>query len=99
VPKAEYSARNIYDVWFPNLAPSEELLKQYFPATEEKQWKRFQRRFLAEMKAPGPARDLDLLAALSHQASFSIGCYCADESRCHRSLLRGLLVKRGADLI
>ena len=98
VPKAEYSSKNIYDVWFPNLSPSEELLKQYFPITEEKQWPSFQRRFLAEMKAPGPARDLDVLAALSHQTNFSIGCYCDDESRCHRSILRSLLEKRGADL-
>lgn len=98
VPRAEYAARNIYDVWFPNLAPSEALLKQYFPIADEKQWRSFQRRFLAEMKAAGPARDLDLLAALSHQTSFSIGCYCEDESLCHRSLLRMLLEKRQADL-
>ncbi len=99
VPKVEYSSKNIYDVWFPNLSPSEELLKQYFPITEEKQWRSFQRRFLAEMKASGPTRDLDVLAALSHQTNFSIGCYCDDESRCHRSILRGLLEKREADLI
>lgn len=99
VPKVEYSSKNIYDVWFPNLSPSEELLKQYFPITEEKQWRSFQRRFLAEMKASGPTRDLDMLAALSHQTNFSIGCYCDDESRCHRSILRSLLEKRGADLI
>jgi len=98
VPKVEYSSKNIYDVWFPNLSPSEELLKQYFPITEEKQWRSFQRRFLAEMKAPGPTRDLDVLAALSHQSNFSIGCYCDDESRCHRSILRILLAKREADL-
>ena len=99
VPKVEYSTRNIYDVWFPNLSPSEELLKQHFPVSEEKQWKLFQRRFLAEMKAPGPARDLDMLAALSHPTNFSIGCYCDDESWCHRSILRILLEKRAADLI
>jgi uncharacterized protein YeaO (DUF488 family) len=99
VPKVEYSSKNIYDVWFPNLSPSEELLKQYFPITEEKQWRSFQRRFLAEMKAPGPTKDLDMLAALSHQTNFSIGCYCDDESKCHRSILRGLLEKREADLI
>lgn len=99
VPKTEYSARNIYDVWFPNLSPSEELLKQYFPITDDKQWRAFQRKFLAEMKASGPTRDLDLLAALSHRTNFSIGCYCEDESKCHRTLLRGLLQKRGADLI
>ena len=99
VSKVEYSSKNIYDVWFPNLSPSEELLKQYFPITEEKQWRSFKRRFLAEMKAPGPTRDLDVLAALSHQTNFSIGCYCDDESRCHRSILRSLLEKRDADLI
>ena len=98
VPKVEYSSRNIYDVWFPNLSPSEELLKQFFPISEEKQWRSFQRRFLAEMKGSGPNRDLDLLAALSHQTNFSIGCYCDDESKCHRSILRSLLEKRGADL-
>ncbi len=99
VPKVEYSSKNIYDVWFPNLSPSAELLKQYFPITEEKQWRSFQRRFLAEMKGSGPTRDLDMLAALSHQTNFSIGCYCDDESKCHRSILRGLLEKREADLI
>ncbi len=99
LPKAEYSSKNIYDVWFPNLSPSEGLLKQYFPITEEKQWRAFKGRFLAEMKTPGPTRDLDLLAALSHQTNFSIGCYCDDESRCHRSILRNLLEKRGAALI
>ena len=99
VPKTQYSSKNIYDVWFPNLSPSEELLKQYFPISEEKQWRSFQRRFLAEMKESGPTRDLDLLAALSHQTNFSIGCYCEDESRCHRSLLRSLLEKRGANLV
>ena len=99
VPKVECSSKNIYDVWFPNLSPSKELLKQYFPITEEKQWRSFQRRFLAEMKASGPTRDLDVLAALSHQTNFSIGCYCDDESKCHRSILRGLLEKREADLI
>ncbi len=99
LPKAEYSSKNIYDVWFPNLSPSDELLKQYFPITEEKQWRVFKRRFLAEMKTSGPTRDLDVLAALSHQTNFSIGCYCDDESRCHRSILRNLLEMRGADLI
>ena len=98
VRKDEYASKNIYDVWFPNLSPSEALLKQYFPISDEKQWRSFERRFLAEMKAPGPSKDLDILAALSHQTSFSVGCYCEDESRCHRSLLRRLLEKRGAEL-
>ena len=98
VPKTEYASRNLYDVWFPNLSPSEGLLKQYFPISDDKQWRKFQRRFLAEMKAPFASRDLDVLAALSHQSNFSIGCYCADESLCHRSILRSLLEKRGAKL-
>jgi len=98
VPKAEYAARDLYDVWFPNLAPSEALLKQYFPVADDQQWRAFARRFLAEMKAPGPKKDLDLLAALSHSTDFSIGCYCEDESRCHRSLLREMLEKRAAKL-
>jgi uncharacterized protein YeaO (DUF488 family) len=97
VPKAEYASRDIYDVWFPNLAPSEALLKESRP-DDEQSWKAFKRRFLAEMKAPDARRALDLLAALSHQTNFSIGCYCEDESRCHRSLLRELLAERGADL-
>jgi len=98
VPKTEYSQRNLYDVWFPNLSPSEALLKAYFPIAGERQWRSFERRFLAEMKAPGPSRDLDLLAALSRQTNFSLGCYCADETHCHRSLLRRLLEARAADL-
>lgn len=98
VPKAEYSERNLYDIWFPNLAPSEVLLKEFFPLSEPNAWRRFRRRFLAEMKATGPKRDLDLLAALSHRTNFSIGCYCEDESFCHRSLLRELLLARDADV-
>lgn len=98
VRKDEFAARDFYDLWFPNLAPSEELLKEGLTAADERAWRRFSRRFLAEMKAPGPSHDLDLLAALSHRASLAIGCYCADESRCHRSLLRELLVARGADV-
>ena len=99
VRKTEYAAKNIYDVWFPNLAPSEALLKQYFPITDEQQWRAFERSFRAEMKAAGPSRDLDLLAALSHRANFSIGCYCENEARCHRSILRSLLAQRDAGLI
>ena len=97
--KVEYSSKNIYDVWFPNLSPSEDLLKEHFPITDEKSWHKFKRRFLAEMKKPGPTKDLDVLAALSHQTNFSVGCYCDDEARCHRSILRGLLENRNADLL
>lgn len=96
VPKADYAARDFYDVWFPMLAPSEALLKEAKTAIDERSWKSFARKFRAEMKEQGPSRTLDLLAALSHSTAFSVGCYCADESRCHRSLLRALLADRGA---
>ncbi len=96
--KEEYAARNIYDVWFPELAPSEALLKDAFPIMDPKSWRAFKRRFRAEMKQPAAQRNLDLLAALSHQTNFSIGCYCEDESWCHRSILRELLEMRGADI-
>jgi uncharacterized protein YeaO (DUF488 family) len=98
VPKEEYAARNIYDVWFPNLSPSEALLKKALIADDEKSWRGFKRRFQAEMKTPEAMRDLDLLAALSHRTNLAIGCYCEDEARCHRSILRDLLVQRGADI-
>jgi uncharacterized protein YeaO (DUF488 family) len=98
VRKEDYAAKDIYDVWFPNLSPSEALLKEASPAGEEKSWRAFERKFLAEMKAPEARRDLDLLAALSHQTDFAIGCYCEDESRCHRSILRRLLEGRGAEI-
>jgi uncharacterized protein YeaO (DUF488 family) len=83
-------------VWFPNLAPSEDLLKRGQRAETDRDWRAFARRYRAEMAKPDARRTLDLLAALSHHADFSVGCYCEDESRCHRSLLRELLVARGA---
>jgi uncharacterized protein YeaO (DUF488 family) len=98
VRKQDYAARDIYDVWFPNLAPSEVLLREAFPVDDDRTWRTFKRRFLAEMKSPGAKRDLDLLAALSHSANFSIGCYCENESRCHRSILKALLETRGAEI-
>jgi len=99
MPKNEYSARDIYDVWLPLLAPSEELLKEIrSKAIDESSWKRFKRQYLKEMKAPEPSRVLDMLAALSHQTNFAVGCYCDDEARCHRSLLRELLVQRDAEI-
>lgn len=98
VRKEDYAAKNIYDLWFPNLAPSEALLKEASPLRDERSWNVFKRRFLAEMKSPEAKRDLDLLAALSHQTNFAIGCYCEDESRCHRSILRALLEARGAEI-
>jgi uncharacterized protein YeaO (DUF488 family) len=99
VPKKDFAARDFYDVWLPNLAPSEELLKAGQAARDDPaRWKTFVRRYRAEMKRPEASRVLDLLAALSHESSFSVGCYCADEDRCHRSVLRELLAERGASL-
>lgn len=98
VRKEDYASKDIYDVWFPNLSPTEDLLKEGLQVTDEKDWKAFRRKFLAEMKAPGARRDLDLLAALSRHTNFSVGCYCEDESRCHRSILRELLLERDADV-
>ena len=96
VPKAELASRNIYDVWLPNLAPSEELLKIGRAVEDEKQWRAFTRKYRAEMMAPDKKRLLDLIAVLSRQTDLSVGCYCKDESRCHRSILRELLAEHGA---
>ena len=98
VKKEDYAAKDIYDAWFPNLAPSEALLKEFFPVADDKSWRVFRRRFLAEMKAVTAKHDLDLLAALSHHADFSIGCYCENEAHCHRSILKELLEARGAEI-
>jgi uncharacterized protein YeaO (DUF488 family) len=98
VPKSQYAKQNWYDVWFPELAPSARIVKQAQTAETEREWAGFVRRYRAEMAAPEQRRLLDLLAALSHQADFSVGCYCADESRCHRSVLRALLTEHGARL-
>ena len=98
VPKGEYASRDFYDVWLPNLAPSEVLLKAGRAAEDDAGWRKFVRRYESEMKIPDNRRVLDLLAALSHSADFSVGCYCADEAHCHRSVLRELLRKRGANL-
>ena len=98
VPKAQFASRDFYDVWFPNLAPSEELLKRGQRAETEREWRAFARRYRREMSEPDARHTLDLLAALSHQADFSVGCYCEDPSRCHRSLLRDLLAERGANI-
>lgn len=98
VRKEDYASKDIYDVWYPNLSPTESLLKQGQIADDEKAWRAFRRRFLAEMKIAEASRDLDLLAALSHHTNLSVGCYCRDETRCHRSILRELLKQRGADI-
>jgi uncharacterized protein YeaO (DUF488 family) len=99
VPKNKYSAQNWYDVWLPNLAPSAETVKLALNPTTEREWAAFARRYRKEMSAADNSRVLDLLAALSHQSNFSMGCYCEDESRCHRSILRALLKERGAELV
>ena len=96
VPKSQYASHNWFDVWFPNLSPSAELLKLGRAAKSEAEWRVFLRKFKAEMSDLEKSRTLDLLAALSHQTDFSVGCYCADESHCHRSILRALLLERGA---
>lgn len=98
VPKAEYARRDYYDAWLPNLAPSADLMAQGRAAQDDKAWAAFRRKYEAEMKQPDASHLLDALAALSQQAAFSVGCYCEDERRCHRSVLRELLAQRGAKL-
>ncbi len=96
VPKSRYASGNWYDLWLPQLAPSADTIKLAQRAATPKQWATFARRYRSEMSRPDPSRVLDLLSALSHQTDFSVGCYCEDETRCHRSVLRGLLAERGA---
>ena len=98
VPKAKFAELDYYDVWLPNLAPSAELVSFALQSRDERSWKAFERKYRAEMNKPDTSRVLDTLAALSHQTNFALGCYCEDESRCHRSILRKLLVERGAEL-
>lgn len=97
VPKREFASRDFYDAWLPELAPSEELVKRAQSAKTEREWRAFVRAYRREMGAPTPSRLLDLLAALSHSSAFALGCYCEDETRCHRSVLRELLEERGAE--
>lgn len=96
VPKSQFSKQNWYDVWFPNLAPSLENMKLAQRATTRAEWAAFARKYRAEMAAPGPRHDLELLALLSRTTDFSVGCYCEDEAHCHRSILKQLLVEHGA---
>ena len=100
VPKSEFAKRDYYDVWLPNLSPSAALVAQALEVAQgpegDKAWAAFRRKFTAEMNQPDCSRVLDLLAALSHQTSLSLGCYCDNEARCHRSVLRALLLVRGA---
>ena len=105
VPKARFAADDWYDVWYPNLSPEPELMKLALStharpdsAEAEKDWARFAREFRRAMAEPDAARTLDVLAALSHGANFSVGCYCENEARCHRSILRALLAERGAKI-
>lgn len=98
VPRTQYAARNFYDIWLPELAPSEELVKLALRARDGREWKTFVRRYRSEMKRPPASRLLDLLAGFSHNMDFSVGCYCADAARCHRSVLRILLEGHGASL-
>jgi uncharacterized protein YeaO (DUF488 family) len=97
VPKSEFATRDYYDVWLPTLAPTQQLLTFVQQAAQDvRAWKQFERKFTAEMNQSDASRLLDLLAALSHQTNFSVGCYCEREDRCHRSILRKLLAMRGA---
>ncbi|HTP73244.1 MAG TPA: DUF488 family protein [Burkholderiaceae bacterium] len=99
VPKQQFAAQNWYDVWYPLLAPSVETMALGQSAQTAAQWNAFIKKFRSEMGAPEPSRTLDVLAALSRQTHFSVGCYCEDESHCHRSVLRALLSERGADVV
>jgi uncharacterized protein YeaO (DUF488 family) len=96
VPKTQFASLNFYDVWLPALSPSAALVREALSAKTRQDWQSFSRKFKAEMRNPEAARVLDLLAALSNHSNFSVGCYCADEARCHRSILRELLKERGA---
>ena len=96
VPKAEFASRNFYDVWLPLLSPSAETVKLGQAAKSDRDWARFMKKYRSEMATPDANATLNLLAALSKHASFSVGCYCENESRCHRSVLRDLLRERGA---
>ena len=98
VPRIEHASRDFYDIWLPDLAPFESLVRQALRATADRAWRAFARRYRAEMKRPAATRLLVLLAALSHGTSLSVGCYCAEEAGCHRSVLRALLLEHGASI-
>ena len=99
VPKSAFASQNWYDVWYPNLAPGAATVQLAQNASSPRQWQAFVKKYRAEMAAPDNSRTLDVLAALSHRANFSVGCYCEDESRCHRSILRALLIEHGAKVV
>jgi uncharacterized protein YeaO (DUF488 family) len=96
VPKAEFASQDWYDVWFPNLSPSVDTMKLGQEAKTPAQWAAFTKKYRAEMATPDHSHALELLAALSHRSDLSVGCYCEDEARCHRSILRELLTEKGA---
>jgi uncharacterized protein YeaO (DUF488 family) len=98
VPKEKFASENWYDIWFPNLSPSPETMKLGQEAKTDAQWAVFMKKYRTEMATPENARTIELLAALSHQANFSVGCYCKEESRCHRSILKALLIEKGAEV-
>ena len=98
VRKDQIATRDFYDVWFPVVAPSVPTMNSFWREMNDAAWRKFSRAYRKEMDRPDARHALDLLAALSHRANFSVGCYCEDERRCHRSLLRELLVERGATL-
>jgi uncharacterized protein YeaO (DUF488 family) len=98
VRKSDFARLDWYDVWYPVLAPGVATMKLGLAAQTDKLWATFARKYRAEMAAPAASQSLDVLAALSHHANFSVGCYCENEARCHRSLLRALLLDRGAKL-
>lgn len=98
VPKSEFASRDFYDAWLPNLAPSEELVKQALAAENQREWQAFARNYRKQMKQPEAVHLLDTLAALSQQTNFSVGCYCEDPARCHRSILGELLAEHGAKI-
>ena len=98
VPKSEFASGNWYDVWYPNLAPSVETMKLGQAAQSPEQWRAFEKRYKSEMSQPEASRTIELLAALSRQSHFSVGCYCDDEAHCHRAILRHLLEQAGADV-
>ena len=98
VPKAEFASRDYYDVWYPLLSPSADLMTQGQQAQTDKEWEAFVKQFRKELAQPEASRTLDLLAALSHHSAMSVGCYCEDEARCHRSVLRAELLARGGSV-
>ena len=98
MPKSDFAKRDFYDAWLPDLAPSDALVKQGLAAENGRTWAAFVKKYRAEMKRPEAARLLALLAALSRDSNFSVGCYCEDETRCHRSVLRELLAEHGATM-